>query len=47
MKNEKSYLDMIDQNMNYYQKKLERYSDKWFLRFQEVQELNEERRKEL
>ena len=38
---------MIDDNMDYYKKKFERYSEKWFFRFQEIQELREERRKEL
>ena len=47
MTNQKIYLDMIDDNMDYFKKKFERYSEKWFYRFQEIQELNEQRRKEL
>ena len=36
---------MIDENMDYYKKKFDRYAEKWFYRFQEIQEIREERRR--
>ena len=45
MTNEKIYFDMIDENMDYYKKKFDRYAEKWFYRFQEIQEIREERRR--